>query len=151
MSRRVNVGYRIGELAASAAVTIDTLRYYEREGLLPKAPRTAGGFRVYPPDALSRVRLIKQAQKLGLTLREIRKLFGGAARPDGRRCADVRAIVAVRLADVERQMAELAAFRTLLHKALEECDEALRLEKNADCPVLEHLTEVPNRDVASVS
>ncbi|MCI0351847.1 MAG: MerR family transcriptional regulator, partial [Acidobacteriales bacterium] len=62
---------QIGELAARSGVSIDTVRYYERRKLLPMAPRTAGGFRLFSPDTVERVRFIKQAQDLGLSLDEI--------------------------------------------------------------------------------
>jgi len=72
---------RIGEVAERAGVSIDTVRYYERRRLLPRAPRTRGGFRVFAGDAVERVRFIKQAQELGFSLDEISALLttGGGA------------------------------------------------------------------------
>ena len=67
-------GYRIGEMAAKAGVTPDTLRYYERLGVLPRARRTNGGFRQYGEDVLSRLRFIQRAQSFGLTLKDVRQL-----------------------------------------------------------------------------
>ena len=67
---------RIGEVAHRAGVTVEALRYYERVGLLPRPPRSTGGLRRYRPDVLDRVRFIKQAQTLGLSLREIQQLTG---------------------------------------------------------------------------
>lgn len=72
---------RTGEVAAEANVNIQTLRYYERRGLLPQPPRRPSGFRVYEPDAVEIVRFIKRAQELGLSLEEVESLF----RADGRR------------------------------------------------------------------
>jgi DNA-binding transcriptional MerR regulator len=122
---------RIGALAVAAGVTVDTLRYYEREGLLPRAGRTAGGFRVYTPQIADRLQFIKQAQQLGLTLREIRQIV----EPDGGRCSAVRDRLAERLADVDRRLRELTAFRRTLKKALECCDETLGRSRRAACPV----------------
>lgn len=70
---------RIGAMASASGLTPDAIRYYERLGLVPNPPRTDGGFRVYPPDTVARLRFIKQAQKLGLDLREIRELLAPAA------------------------------------------------------------------------
>lgn len=126
---------RIGELATLAGVTVDTLRYYEREGLLPRVDRTAGGFRCYSQDTARRLRFIKHARELGLTLREIRQLVD----PENARCAAMRQMLADRLADVDRRMRDLAAFRRTLKAALERCDEALDRSKNAPCPVVRRL------------
>ena len=107
MSVRTMKGRRIGEFAASAGVTVDTLRYYEREGLLPKAARTGGGFRVYAPETVHQLRLIKQAQGLGLSLREIRRLFGNDARRGRDHCTQVRSVIAKRMADVDQRIRDL--------------------------------------------
>ena len=94
------------------------MRYYEREGLLPRASRTAGGFRLYTQEMAQRLSFIKQARLLGLTLREIRQLL----EPDNCRCSAMRRVIAERLADVDRRIDELAAFRSTLQTALERCD-----------------------------
>jgi DNA-binding transcriptional MerR regulator len=65
---------RIGELASRAAMTVDAIRFYEKRGLLPRAQRSAGHFRLYGPRGLERVRFIRQMQALGFSLREIREL-----------------------------------------------------------------------------
>ncbi len=65
----------IGQVAAGAGVNIQTVRYYERRGLLPRAPRTASGYRQYDPDAVARLRFIKRAQDLGFSLQEIAELL----------------------------------------------------------------------------
>lgn len=133
--RRSKVESRIGGLAEAAGVTVDTLRYYEREGLLPQVSRTAGGFRCYSEDAAHRLRFIKQARELGLSLREIRQLVD----PDNAGCAAMRQLLADRLADVERRQRELAAFRKTLKTALERCDKTLGRAKDAPCPVVRQL------------
>ena len=126
---------RIGSLAVTAGVTIDTLRYYEREGLLPRASRTAGGFRLYTQEMAQRLSFIKQARLLGLTLREIRQLL----EPDNCRCSAMRRVIAERLADVDRRIDELAAFRSTLQTALERCDQIPSRSKNAACPGVRQL------------
>src|SRR5262245_7566707 len=105
---------RIGALAAAAGVTVDTLRYYEREGLLPRPSRTAGGCREYAPEIAGRLRFIGQAQRLGLSLCEIRQLV----EPENGRCAAVREMIAARLADVDERVRELQSFRRTLRGAL---------------------------------
>jgi DNA-binding transcriptional MerR regulator len=137
---------RIGALAASAGVTVDTLRFYEQQGLLPRAVRTAGGFRLYPPESAERLRFIAQARQVGLSLREIRQLV----EPDNARCVAVRGVIAERLSDVDRKLRELARFRRTLAVALERCDQTLSRSKNAPCAVArqlgtERLARVPAR------
>jgi DNA-binding transcriptional MerR regulator len=126
---------RIGDLAEAAGVTVDTLRYYEREGLLPRVGRTAGGFRCYSQEAGQRLRFIKQARELGLSLREIRQLV----EPENCRCSAVRNVLVEKLADVDRRLRDLASFRRTLKRALERCDETLGRSKNAACPVVRQL------------
>jgi DNA-binding transcriptional MerR regulator len=130
-----SVAQKIGSLAEAAGMTVDTLRYYEREGLLTGVTRTAGGFRCYSEDALRRLQFIKQARDLGLSLREIRQLVA----PENARCATVRAAIVERLADVDRRLRELESFRGTLQSALDGCDEALHRSRRAVCPVAGHL------------
>jgi DNA-binding transcriptional MerR regulator len=125
---------RIGALATAAGVTVDTLRFYEREGLLPPATRTAGGFRLYPPEIAERLRFIKQARELGLSLREIRQLV----EPDNGKCCAVRDVIAARLDDVDRRLHDLTSFRKTLQVALDRCEQTLRGSKKAACPVAVH-------------
>ena len=126
---------RIGDLAEVAGVTVDTLRYYEREGLLPRAGRTAGGFRLYSQETAQRMRFIKQARELGLSLREIRQLVD----PENGRCSAMREAIVERLADVDRRLRDLASFRKTLKTALERCEQTLDRSKNAACPVVRQL------------
>ena len=126
---------RIGAVAAVAGVTVNTLRFYEHEGLLSPAVRTAGGFRLYTPETAQRLRFITQARHVGLSLREIRQLV----EPDNGRCAAVRHLLAERLTDVDRKLRELASFRRTLQIALERCDQTLGRSKNAACSVARQL------------
>jgi DNA-binding transcriptional MerR regulator len=128
-------GRRIGDLAVAAGVTVDTLRYYEREGLLPQVTRTAGGFRCYSEEAAHRLEFIKQAREVGLSLREIRQLV----QPENGRCAAMRQVLAARLADVEQRLHHLTALRKTLKAALERCDETLDRSTAAPCPVVRRL------------
>lgn len=136
--------YQIGELAALSGLTPDTLRYYERIGLLPPPARTSGGFRVYPPQVLDRLRFIKQAQSLGLTLQEIRDLVAYQDHGGLECCRKVRDLLRARLAQLQQKLTELEQFRALLSLHLDECERTLgarRSKRRADkCPVIEALT-----------
>lgn len=139
MSSRQN-GLRIGDVATSSGLSVDAVRYYERMGLLAHDARTPGGFRTYTNDVLDRLTFIRQAQALGLRLRDIRELLGGRGRGGRQHCERVRTLLIQRLADVETQMTELKAFRQTLGRALENCDSALTAESVDECPVVRSLT-----------
>lgn len=140
-----NATYQIGELAARSGLTPDTLRYYERLGLLAATRRTNGGFRVYPADTLDRLRFIKQAQRVGLTLNEIAALVGYQDQGGLRRCRQVLELLRTKLSDVEAKLRELDEFRQTLSHYLQECEDTLSDSgratgtKDAQCPVLEDL------------
>ncbi|RIH89569.1 heavy metal-responsive transcriptional regulator [Calidithermus roseus] len=110
--------YRIGELARVAGVSRDTLRFYEREGLLRPEGRSEGGYRLYEAEAVRRLRFIKQAQALGLTLEEIRAVL--EVMHEGRPpCADVRRVLRQKVALLEQRIAELTALHDALASRLE--------------------------------
>src|SRR5207253_5130054 len=96
---------QIGEVAARFGVTIDTVRYYERRKLLPCASRSTGGFRLFLPETVERVRFIKHAQEMGLSLEEITQLLatrGGAAE-----CQKVRDLLYSKLAELDERMKKM--------------------------------------------
>ena len=130
---------RIGELATASGLTRDALRYYERQGLLPRSRRTDGGFRLYDGSAVDRVRFIKQAQAHGLSLREIRDLVSHQSDAGRTRCRHVRNLLAHKLEQLETRRAELDAFCSTLQQYLEMCDRALETRTQVDCPVVENL------------
>ena len=131
---------RIGDLAASSGLSVDAVRYYERMGLIKPAGRTEGGFRTYRRDATDRIAFIRQAQRLGLRLREIAELLGTPGFDGKRHCQKVRAVLLKRLEDVEKQMVEIRSFRRTLKAALENCDRALEGDGVDECPVVQSLT-----------
>lgn len=106
--------FSIGEIAARTRLTPDALRYYERLRLLPRFQRTAGGFRIYTSEVVARVRFIKQAQLIGLSLDEIRRLVRQLDRDDPERRSTVTDLVATRLAEVDAKLSELRKFRRTL-------------------------------------
>ena len=127
---------RIGQLSARTGVSRDTLRYYERLGLLPKPARTTGGFRVYGPATRDRLRFIKQAQSVGLTLDEIHDLVTFNGQRGEMRCQRVRDLLAAKLKDLEAKLRELRTFRRVLKESLALCDRTLAQHANGECPVV---------------
>ena len=130
---------RIGELATASGLTRDALRYYERQGLLPRSRRTSGGFREYDGRAVDRIRFIKQAQAHGLTLREIRDLVSHESDAGRTRCRHVRDLLAHKLEELEARRRELDAFCETLQRYLEMCNHALDARTAVNCPVVENL------------
>lgn len=112
---------RTSEVAGRAGVNAETLRYYERRGLLDEPPRTAGGYRDYPAAAVELLRFIKRAQDLGFTLDEVEELLhlddGG---PDS--CDAARALAEARKADLDARIADLQRMRDSLSDLIATCD-----------------------------
>src|SRR5215471_12365915 len=108
---------KIGELAAISEVSVETLRFYERQGLLDATNRTASGYRLYGVDAIDRLEFIKRAQILGLTLAEIAEIIS-EKRAGHSPCAHVRSIVRRRLEEVDRRVKEMKEYRKELAAAL---------------------------------
>jgi Hg(II)-responsive transcriptional regulator len=111
---------RIGDVSAKAGVNIQTLRYYERRGLLPEPARGSSGYRLYDPETVRLVRFIKRAQELGFTLREIEELI--ELRQSPRRGGEVRALAATKVEDIERRIRQLKAMRKALGGLVAACD-----------------------------
>lgn len=127
--------HTIGRLAALAGVGIDTVRYYERAGLLQPAGRSASGYRRYGDDELRQLRFIRRAQRLGFTLQEIQELMT-LSRQKGVRA--VRAAARDKLADVELRIAELVRVRDALAGLVDACPGHGPV---AECPILRALDE----------
>lgn len=128
---------RIGAAAEQAGVNVQTLRYYERRGLLPRTPRRTSGYREFPDEAVRVVRFVKRAQDLGFTLDEIEELL--RLRNDKRRDRErVRTVAARRVQDIDRKIAELQAMKKALSHLLHCCEDGSTLE----CPIIEALDGV---------
>jgi DNA-binding transcriptional MerR regulator len=112
------------ELAATAGVSTDTLRYYERRGVLPAPSRTSGGYRRYPPAAVARVAMIRRALAIGLSIADLSRVLRERER-GGAPCRKVRTIVSARLARIDGELAALAALKRDLTALLEEWDARL--------------------------
>ena len=126
-------GLTTGELAKRAGVKIETLRFYERKGLLPRPPRSAANYRLYPADAARRIRFVKRAQELGFSLKEIEELLSLRARPRAR-CADVRQRAEAKIADIEAKVRSLRAMRRALAGLVAQCSGRTPI---TECPILE--------------
>jgi MerR family copper efflux transcriptional regulator len=124
---------KIGELAEQGQVNLQTIRYYEREGLLPKPPRLASGYRVFSSDAVRRVRFIKRAQELGFSLREIKELLAIRLDPE-RDCSAVRKLAKAKVTDIEQKIRTLQAMQKVLGKLATACPGRGPL---SECPILE--------------
>jgi MerR family transcriptional regulator, copper efflux regulator len=135
--RALDVKLSIGQLARRAGVRVDTVRFYERKGLLPAAERQASGYRVFPAASERRLRFVRHAKELGFTLDEIRELL--ALRVDRRRtCADVRAVAFVKLNEIEAKLERLERIRGALTTLAESCTGH---GPTSACPLLEALDQ----------
>lgn len=110
----------IGKLAAATGVNIETIRYYERAGLIAAPARTTGNYRAYAPADVARLRFIKRTRDLGFSLEQVRALLG-IARERERDCRTVDAIAIQHLAEVDRKIADLKALRRELADAVASC------------------------------
>lgn len=125
---------RAGELAAATGVNRETLRYYERRGLLARPDRSPGGHRLYPAEAVTRLRVVKAAQRLGFTLDEVRELLeAGRAH---RRNAGLQVQAREKLAEVEARIADLTTIRDNLAAAVAMgCDDLHECATSDCCPI----------------
>lgn len=128
---------RIGEVAKQAGVNVQTLRYYERRGLLPAPERSEGNYREYHVGTPARVRFIKRAQSLGFELEEVRELLGLHDAPN-RAPAKVRRMAEGKLEEIDKKLAELERMRGVLRSLVSQCKNRRR---NRQCPILDALEE----------
>jgi len=130
----------IGALSKATGVNIETIRYYERIGIVPAPPRTAGGHRLYGADHLKRVAFIRRSRELGFSLQEVRGLLGlvdgGAVT-----CDQVKAVTLRHLGDVRRRIADLRRMERVLRAMADTCDGGAV----PDCPIIETLSRTPTR------
>ena len=133
----MSAGLRSGELAAAAGLNVQTLRYYERRGLLDEPDRTLGGHRVYPAETVTVLRVIKAAQRLGFTLDDVAELLEAGRHRHARRVEDgLQARAATKLAEVEAKIADLAVIRNTLRAAMEAgCDDLMTCAETEECPL----------------
>ncbi len=113
--------YRIGELAKACDIKADTLRFYEKHGLLAPSMRSDAGYRLYTEDDVARLRFILRAKSVGFTLAEISELLFIDLDKSNWACADVKGMVNSKLADVEAKIAELTQFKVSLKRLSDAC------------------------------
>jgi DNA-binding transcriptional MerR regulator len=129
----VSSGLRTGEVAERAGVNVQTLRYYERRGLLAEPHRSLGGHRLYPPDTVALLQVIKAAQRLGFTLDEVAELLDtGRRRHPG---ADLRQRAIDKMAEIDRRITDLTTIRATLAEVVEARCDSLTDCTCSDCPI----------------
>ncbi|RKO63430.1 Hg(II)-responsive transcriptional regulator [Caldibacillus debilis] len=129
--------YPIGEPAAKCNVHKETIRYYERKGLIKENSRTNSRYRLYSEDTVKRIGFIKRMQKLGFSLSEIHKLLGVVDK-DEVRCADMYNFVSQKIDEVQQRMKDLKRIENMLNKLKERCPNE---EDLFECPMIESLIE----------
>lgn len=127
--------YRIGELAEKCGVNKETIRYYERLGLIPEPNRTEKGYRMYSLQMVDRLNFIKRTQELGFTLNEIDKLLGVVDRNEAK-CRDIYDFTVLKLEDIQRKIQDLEKIKQMLIDIKERCPESKDIY---ECPIIETL------------
>lgn len=122
------------ELARATGCNLETIRYYEKIGLMPDPPRTASGFRIYDETHLSRLRFILRGRELGFAIEDIRGLLG-LVEAGTQTCAEVKTRTELHLADVRAKIADLKRIETVLAATAAQCSG----EQAPDCPILDAL------------
>jgi MerR family mercuric resistance operon transcriptional regulator len=129
--------FTIGHIAEAAGVNVETVRYYQRRGLVSLPPKRARGFRYYTPETVSRVRFIKRAQALGMSLKEVQRLLRLDAKGA---CKETRSLALEKLALVEQKLMDLGKLRSVLRELVAACDKP----HGAACPIIEQLESSPS-------
>ena len=126
---------RIGQLACQAGVGVETVRFYEREGLIAEPPRRPSGYRDYPPETVTRIVFIRRAKQLGFSLREIGELLELRVRPR-RNCARVKQGAEAKIVDIDAKIASLRGMRRALTNLTRACEARAA---TTECPILASL------------
>ena len=125
----------IGEMAQRAGVNIETVRYYERRGLIPRPARSESGYRLYSEDTINLIKFIRHAKELGFSLREIKELLSLRI-GEGVSCAQVRGRAEAKIAEIEERIRSLKKMKNALVKLTKECSGKGPV---SECPILEAL------------
>jgi MerR family mercuric resistance operon transcriptional regulator len=138
MAGEKNMGpLRSKQLAERSGVNLQTIRYYQEIGVLPEPPRSAAGYRRFPPDAVRRVRFIKRAQELGFALAEVKELLALRGHTSAT-CADIRRRANAKIADIESKIRDLRWMKNALERLAASCSGAGPV---GDCPILDYLDD----------
>jgi MerR family mercuric resistance operon transcriptional regulator len=125
----------IGQIAKQTGVTVETVRFYEKQGLIATPERSESGYRQYPEDTLKRVRFIQRAKEAGFTLKDIGELLALRQEP-GTSCSDIKLRATRKIEEVDQKMQELKRIRDALGRMIMKCSGRGSL---TDCPILEEL------------
>lgn len=125
----------IGRLAQAVGINLETVRYYERRGLLPKPPRSSSGYRLFPADTARRLRFIKHAQELGFSLKEVHELLALRVSPRSS-SSEIRKRAQAKISDIEGKIRSLESMRSSLRKLTKSCSGCMPI---SECPILESL------------
>jgi len=138
----VTQGLQIGAVAQQTGLTVDAIRFYEKEGLLQRPPRSEGGFRLFRLEDVEALKFIRKAQELGFSLQEVREIL--VVQGHGvESCEHVRELVEQKLVSVRGKVEELRKLERSLQRALRKCNRRLRQASathERNCPVLEELS-----------
>lgn len=126
---------QIGEVAKRSGVGVETVRFYERKGLIPKPGRSASGYRQYPETVIRRVRFIQHAKTLGFSLKEIGELIALKNMP-GARCEDIRTKAETKVADIQEKIDALEKMKGALMPLIHRCQST---DPIGECPILDAL------------
>jgi MerR family mercuric resistance operon transcriptional regulator len=135
--RRMSGELTIGQLAQTAGVNVETIRYYQRRGLLDEPDKPLGGHRRYSADAVKRVRFIKRAQQLGFTLEEVKSLL---LLEEGQNCRETCLLAEQKLEQIEGRISDLSRMRDILKELITQCIEGKRPRS---CPIIITLEKDP--------
>jgi MerR family copper efflux transcriptional regulator len=133
---------RIGDLARAAGIGVETVRFYERIGLVPQPPKPERGWREYGANSLAGINQIRLARKMGLTLADMQRLKALASEPQTSFCVEVRQTVAGRLMAIENDIAARNAKRVMLKRWLDQC----RRRAGSDCPLYAQINAINPRN-----
>ncbi|WP_417387499.1 heavy metal-responsive transcriptional regulator [Gimesia sp.] len=131
----------IGQVSKESGVGIETVRFYEREGLIPKPDRSASGYRQFDETTIDRLHFIQRAKELGFTLGEIKELFDLRVDPTTS-CADVKNKADAKVADIDGKIRSLQRMKKALVRLTKACGENV---KTSECPILDALERRPKR------
>lgn len=136
---KVAEGLSIGSLSQQSGVNIETIRYYEKIGVMPKPRRSAGGYRVYGPEHVRRLHFVRRGRELGFSLDELRGLL---VLVDGHSytCAEVHALTIRHLEDIRRKIADLRRLERVMSDMAAKCT----ADQIPDCPVVDALFQMPS-------
>lgn len=134
---------QIGKVSQQTGLSIDAIRFYEKQRLLDRPPRTEGGFRLFNAQDIERIQFIQRAQQLGFSLPEIRELLV-LRRGDGQACSHVRDLLRAKVATVRNKILELGVLEEQLTKSLRKCERELKTSSDSHkgcCPVIEEIAQ----------